>query len=173
MVTWKDKVILWIPTEELRVMSVSSKHNQRCQMKIFQNQVIRINRKLLYHIPLMLQVFQVQLIMLCHLARLVHVFYCSQFESRSMMSGGVVDVTFFYTKSNRSYAIWCIRWVRNGLMHSRCLMLLLWLVCLVSVHYAKFAMLYCKVQKVLATRCIARTFPWYVRHFIVLTCLPT
>ena len=87
--------------------------------------------------------------------------------------GGVVDVTFFYTKSNRSYAIWCIRWVRNGLMHSRCLMLLLGLVCLVSVHYAKFAMLYCKVQKVLATRCIARTFPWYVRHFIVLTCLPT
>ena len=128
------------------------------------------------HIPLVLQVFHVQLTMLCRLAGLVHVFYCSQFESRSMVSGAWSMLRFFLIRGRIVpilQRIWCVRWVRNGLMHSPCLTLLLGLVSPVSVNYATFTMLYWKVHKVLAIPCIARRFLWYVRQFIVPRCLPT
>ena len=107
---------------------------------------------------------------------LVHVFYCSQFESRCMVSGAWSMQRFFLIRGRIVpilQPIWCVRWVRNGLMHSPCLTLLLGLVSPVSVNYATFTMLYWKVHKVLAIPCIARRFLWYVRQFIVLRCLPT
>ena len=170
-------VTLWLQTLVLLVMSMLSKHNQKCQIKMLQNPVISLlTRKLLHHILLVLQVFQVQLTMLCRLAGLVHVVYFSQFESRSMVSGAWSMLRFFLIRGRIVpilQRIWCIRWVRNGLMHSPCLTLLLGLVSPVSVNYATFTMLYWKVHKVLAIPCIARRFLWYVRQFIVLRCLPT
>ena len=135
-----------------------------------------LTRKPLHHIPLVLQVFQVQLTMSCRLAVLVHVFYCSQFELRSMVSGAWSMLWFFLIWGRIvpiSQRIWCVRWVRNGLMHSPYLTLLLGLVSPVSVNYATFTMLYWKFHKVLAIPCIARKFLWYVRQFIVPRCLPT
>ena len=144
---------------------------------MLQNPVISLlTRKLLHHIPLVLQVFQVQLTMLCRLAGLVHVFYCSQFESRSMVSGAWSMLRFFLIRGRIVpilQRIRCVRWVQNGLMHSPCLTLLLGLVIPVWVNYATFTMLYWKVHKVLAIPCIARRFLWYVRQLIVLRCLPT
>ena len=68
-------VILRLRTLELLVMSMLSKHKQKCQIKMLQNPVISLlTRKLLHHIPLVSQVFQVQLTMFCRLAGLVHVF---------------------------------------------------------------------------------------------------
>ena len=170
-------VTLWLQTLALLVMSMLSKHNQKCQIKMLQNPVISLlTRKLLHHIPLVLQVFQVQLTMFCRPAGLVHVFYCSQFESRCMVLGAWSMLRFFLIRGRIVpilQRIWCVRWVRNGLMHSPCLTLLLGLVSPVSVNYATFTMLYWKVHKVLAIPCIARRFLWYVRQFIVLRCLPT
>ena len=78
-----------------------------------------------------------QLTMFCRLAGLVHVFYCSQFESRSMVSGAWSMLRFFLIWGRIGpilQRIWFVRWVRNGLIHSPCLTLLLGLVSPVSVN---------------------------------------
>ena len=79
----RHHVILRFQTLDLKVMLMSSKQKQRCHTKVFYNPVINlIFRKLSHHIPL--QVFQVQLKMLCRLLRIARWVRNCLMQSRSL-----------------------------------------------------------------------------------------